>query len=59
MGKVVETGGKLRCPICGNTVFDLEEGKIDSKWRFTTHKVKILVCRRCGYVILFYEGRTI
>ena len=48
-----------RCPICGHDQFRQEKGKIDSAWGITAHKVEILVCMRCGYVLMFYEGNTI
>jgi hypothetical protein len=41
------------------TSFKVEEGKLDSKWGFTAHKVKIVICENCGYVMMFYKGRTI
>ncbi|USS41797.1 zinc ribbon domain-containing protein [Thermococcus aggregans] len=49
----------LKCPLCGGTSFKVEEGKLDSKWGFTAHKVKIVICETCGYVMMFYKGRTI
>ena len=48
-----------RCPICGHEKFGFEKGKIDSEWGVTAHRVDILICERCGNVLLFYEGRTI
>lgn len=39
--------------------FDEEEGKLDSKWGVTAHKVKLFICRGCGYVHLFGLGRSI
>ena len=39
--------------------FRAEEGKLDSKWGFTAHKVRIAICENCGYVMMFYKGRTI
>ncbi|WP_168194734.1 hypothetical protein [Thermococcus aciditolerans] len=45
----------LVCPLCGGTDFKVEEGKIDSKWGFTAHKVKIVICRNCGYVMMFHK----
>ncbi len=48
-----------QCPLCGNDQFQREEGKIDSKWGVTAHKVILLICTRCGHVLLFSEGRTI
>ena len=50
---------KPRCPICGHEEFQREKGKLDSAWGITAHKVDMLVCLRCGYVLLFYEGNTI
>ncbi|NJE84837.1 hypothetical protein E3E23_03170 [Thermococcus sp. CX2] len=50
---------QLKCPLCGGTDFRVEEGKLDSKWGLTAHKVKIVICRNCGYVMMFYKGRTI
>ena len=38
---------QLKCPICGGTTFRKEEGKIDSKWGFTAHKVLIFICNEC------------
>jgi ribosomal protein S27AE len=51
--------GKPQCPICGGSEFQHERGKIDSQWGVTAHRVDILVCGNCGYVLLFYEGNTI
>ncbi len=48
-----------QCPLCGNGEFRQEEGKIDSKWGATAHKVIILSCSRCGHILLFSRGRTI
>jgi len=28
-------------------------------WGITAHKVDMLVCLTCGYVLLFYQGSTI
>ncbi len=50
---------QLKCPICGGTTFRKEEGKIDSKWGFTAHKVLVFICNECGYILQFYKGRTI
>jgi hypothetical protein len=57
------TGGDVpsrpRCPICSGDSFRREKGKIDSEWGITAHKVDMLICERCGNVLLFYEGNTI
>lgn len=53
------TPARPRCPICGRDEFRREAGKIDSEWGITAHRVDILVCLACGYVLLFYQGNTI
>lgn len=47
------------CPLCGNRTFRQEEGKFDSAWGLTAHRVRMLICERCQYVLSFYEGNTI
>jgi len=49
----------LRCPLCGNLDFDREEGRIDSRWGVTSHKVVMMVCRNCGLILQFTAGRGI
>jgi uncharacterized protein len=39
--------------------FRQEEGKFDSAWGFTAHRVTMLVCERCSYILTFYDGNTI
>ena len=51
--------GLPRCPLCGNETFRREEGKFDSAWGLTAHRVRMLICERCAYVLAFYEGNTI
>ncbi|MFP5341663.1 MAG: hypothetical protein ACLGIJ_01875 [Candidatus Limnocylindria bacterium] len=53
-------GGSLpRCPLCGNGSFRREAGKFDSAWGLTAHRVTLLICERCSYVLAFYDGNTI
>jgi len=47
------------CPLCGSHSFDKEEGRLDSKWGFTSHKVILLICNRCQFVLHFYDGHSI
>jgi predicted nucleic-acid-binding Zn-ribbon protein len=47
------------CPICGHREYRREKGKLDSEWGVTAHRVDMLICTNCGYVLLFYEGNTI
>ena len=47
------------CPLCANQSFRQEEGKFDSAWGMTAHRVRMLICERCQYVLTFYDGNTI
>jgi hypothetical protein len=47
------------CPICGNNTFQQERGKLDSAWGLTAHRVTMLICERCQFVLQFYDGNTI
>ncbi len=53
--EVVES---LKCPLCTNSDFQKEEGRVDSQWGATNHKVDMYVCNECGYVMLFSVGRS-
>ncbi|PVX26085.1 MAG: hypothetical protein CW716_06755 [Candidatus Bathyarchaeum sp.] len=50
---------QLVCPLCQNTDFEKQEGKIDSKWGFTAHKITLMICSRCRFIMSFSKGRTI
>ncbi len=52
-------GVKPRCPICGGEEFDREEGRLDGFWGVTSHVMILLVCRRCRYVLHFYDSNSI
>ena len=47
------------CPLCGHREFQQEEGKLDSKWGMTAHRVTLLICERCRFVLTFYDGNSI
>jgi hypothetical protein len=47
------------CPLCQGRSWRREEGKLDSAWGLTAHRVILLVCETCSHVLLFYEGNTI
>jgi predicted nucleic-acid-binding Zn-ribbon protein len=51
--------GRPTCPLCGNRTFRQEAGKFDSEWGMTAHRVRLLICDRCRYVLAFYEGNSI
>lgn len=55
-----QQGNTAQCLWCKqSTSFQEEEGKLDSKWGVTAHKVKLFICNNCGYAHLFGLGRTI
>ncbi len=47
------------CPLCGNNEFQQEEGRLDSRWGFTTHRLTLLICTRCRYILQFYDKHSI
>lgn len=47
------------CPMCGGTSFERQESRQDSMWGWTSHKMLLLICNRCRYVLHFYEGNSI
>ena len=49
----------LKCPLCDSVEFDQEEGRMDSRWGLTSHKLVLMVCRRCGLVLHFSAGRSL
>jgi hypothetical protein len=50
---------QLVCPLCHGTSFQKQEGKMDSKWGFTAHRVTLMICEQCRFVMTFSKGRTI
>jgi C4-type Zn-finger protein len=49
----------LTCPLCGNNQFKKEQGRMDSKWGFTSHKITLMICERCNFIMQFSKGRSI
>ncbi|MFW9984354.1 MAG: hypothetical protein ACFFCB_06440 [Candidatus Odinarchaeota archaeon] len=49
----------LECPLCGNTQFRKEQGRMDSKWGFTSHKITLMICEQCRFIMQFSQGRSI
>lgn len=47
------------CPLCGGEQFTKEEGRLDSKWGITSHRVTLLICVNCKFILHFYEGNSI
>ncbi len=48
----------LRCPLCAGTEFQREQSRQESRWGFTSHRMSLLVCLRCRYVLHFYDARS-
>ncbi len=53
------TAPSLACPLCSGTTFQREESRQDSRWGFTSHRMTLLVCDRCRYVLHFYDEHSI
>jgi hypothetical protein len=49
----------LKCPLCGGVDFERQQGRMDSRWGLTSHKLVLMVCRRCRLVLQFSAGRGI
>jgi hypothetical protein len=49
----------LTCPLCRGMDFQQETARSDSRWGFTSHRMTLLVCRRCRYVLHFYDKHSI
>jgi hypothetical protein len=50
---------RVACPLCHGTEFDSQKGRLDSRWGITSHRMTLLICRRCRYVLHFYDTRSI
>jgi uncharacterized protein YbaR (Trm112 family) len=60
--EVAETRRKLdalACPVCGGRDFDEQLGREDSQWGMTTMRMRMLICKRCSYVLQFALGRSV
>lgn len=54
----MENKEKLICPLCKGKEFKQEQGKIDSHWGFSAHKVGMMICNKCSHIMLFSKGNT-
>jgi len=50
---------QLVCPLCACTEFQQEAGRLESKWGMTKHRVILMICQRCRYILHFYDRRSI
>jgi len=49
----------LRCPLCCGTQFDRQQGRMDSRWGITSHKLVLQIRKKCGLVLQLSAGRGI
>jgi predicted nucleic-acid-binding Zn-ribbon protein len=49
---------ELACPVCGGREFKEEHGASDSRWGITRHRMIMLICTRCAYILNFYDKRA-
>lgn len=53
-----ESSPVLACPLCQCTQFEEQEGRLDSKWGITSHKMTLLICNQCSYILHFYNKHS-
>ena len=49
----------LQCLVCDNRDFERQESREDSRWGFTSHRMTLMVCTNCRYVMHFYDANSI
>jgi hypothetical protein len=49
----------LTCPLCNSRDFEREESRQDSRWGFTSHRMTLMICVTCRYVLHFYDTHSI
>ena len=54
------SGGRLTlsCPLCENTTFQREESGRTAAGPHS-HRMTLMVCRRCRYVLHFYDEHSV
>jgi hypothetical protein len=50
---------ELACGVCGGRSFDEHTSREDSQWGMTTFRMRLLICKRCGFVMQFALGRSL
>jgi hypothetical protein len=50
---------QLTCPVCGGKDFDRQQGRMDSRWGLTSHKMVLMICKQCRLILQFSAGRGI
>lgn len=49
----------LSCQVCRGRSFDEHTSREDSQWGMTTFRMRLLICKRCGFVMQFALGRSL
>lgn len=53
------TPPELACPLCRSTEFQVEEGRLGGRWGMTSHRLTLMICVRCRYILQFYDKHSI
>ncbi len=48
----------LVCLVCDGREFEQQESRQDSRWGFTSHRMTLMVCMRCRYVMHFHDAHS-
>lgn len=49
----------LACLVCGGRGFDEQTSREDSHWGYSSFRMRLLICQRCGFVMQFSLGRSL
>jgi len=48
----------LTCTVCGHQGFDQQISREDSQMGFTSFPMRLMICKRCGFVMQFSLGQS-
>ena len=49
----------LTCTVCGHQRFDEQISREDSQMGFTSFPMRLMICKRCGFVMQFSLGQSL
>ena len=49
----------LSCTVCGGQDFDEQTSREDSQMGFTSFRMRLMICKRCGFVMQFSLGQSL
>jgi len=58
MAAVQQKVQNLTCLVCGGTNFDKQISREDSRMGYTTFRMDMRICVRCGFVMQFSQGQS-